>query len=567
MCMGGDEKSTTKVKPQPQSDFERMQLERGGMMFDPLMDLLGYGFNGNRLQYYGQGGQNPLSGGKPTSKSIQNISPQLQGQGTGFGLSGQQPFQDSQSNLAAMALGGGGGGLGLSGADAYYQSRPDVQADPYYGSSPQAAYEHYQQYGQGEGSQWTGAMPGQPQQGGAPQQQQGGGDPQTTMLLEQYKAAEAKYNDGDGSQRDRDAYIAARDQVRNYTGIDPSQPGGMDQIAAAAQPKGGQAGGDMNQPINNSGERQFQPSYAESLDSVLEQNAGNTLLQGSSGNFAGAAPDQQTGDLYTQSGNVLQQILSGNATTGDAGLDALLKESIAYLSEGQKGGGQISPELSGLVDQSYAYEQQKALQDIQKFAIESAGSKGLNITDTPIGQPLLQAGSDVVANMASKRAGSKLNERNISLNRALQQTGMGLDQRNQFGNLAFGTRQQTTGAIESNLARSQALREFSEGLRQRKIDNLMRAAQMQQQFGLGLYGPRFGASSSTQTGGGGGGGGIGQFGSFLGGAGGLAGGLSMLGGTGAAAGGAAAAGGGLAAGGAAGAGGLMTAGASALAMF
>jgi hypothetical protein len=53
MCMGGDEKSTTKVKPQPQSEFERMQLERGGMMFDPLMDLLGYGFNGKRLQYYG----------------------------------------------------------------------------------------------------------------------------------------------------------------------------------------------------------------------------------------------------------------------------------------------------------------------------------------------------------------------------------------------------------------------------------------------------------------------------------------------------------------------------------
>jgi hypothetical protein len=589
--MGGGEEQTSKQKPLKETEFERMQMDRASMMFDPILDQLGYGFNGNRLQYYGQqdpfaargtspasGIYDPINGGKPAGQSITDVSPITQG--SGLGLGGQQPFMDDQSRLAAMAT-GGGGGLGLSGADAYWQSRPDVQADPYYGSSPQAAYEHFQQFGQGEGSQWTG---GAPQQQMQQQQMGGGGDPTMSLLAMQYKAAETKYNEGEGSARDRNAYIAARDQMREF-GVDPTQPGALDKFlqgtsfanpqerGTGAPPlgtagKGGQAGGDMGMAINNSpGGRQFQPSYAESLNSALEQNAGNTLLQGSGGNFAGAAPDQQTGDLYTQSGNVLQQILAGNASTGDASMDALLRESIAQLRQGQQGGGSVSPELKGLIDQTYNFEQQRALQDLQRFGVESAGSRGLNISDTPISQPLMRAGGDVISSMASNRAGRTLDERNVGLNRALQQTGMGLQQQNQFGNMAFGTRQQTTGAIESNLARSQALREFSEGLRQRQIDNLMRAQQLQSQFGLGLYAPRFGASSSSQTGGGGSGAGMGQFGSFLGGAGGLAGGLSMLGGTGAAAGGAAAGGAGLMAGGAAGAGGLATAGVGALAMF
>jgi hypothetical protein len=239
--MGGDEKTETKVKPQAQTDFERMQLDRASMLHDPILDMLGFGFNGDRLQYYGQGGQNPLNGGgaagpvKTSGGGITDISPMLQGQGTGLGLGGQQPFMDDQSRLAGMATGGGGGGLGLSGADAYWQSRPDVQADPYYGSSPEAAYQHFQQFGQGEGSQWMGGAP--QQRMGAPDGGMGlsttmgggGGDPTMSLLAMQYKAAEAKYNDGDGSARDRNAFIAARDQMREF-GVDPTQPGALDKF-------------------------------------------------------------------------------------------------------------------------------------------------------------------------------------------------------------------------------------------------------------------------------------------------------------------------------------------------
>jgi hypothetical protein len=534
--MGGGEEQTSKQKPLKETEFERMQMDRASMMFDPILDQLGYGFNGDRLQYYGQndsfagrgtspasGIYDPMAGGampgvKQAGQSIQD-SPILQGQGTG-GLGLQQPFMDDQSRLASMA--GGGGGLGLSGADAYWQSRPDVQADPYYGSSPQAAYEHYQNLGQNEGAQWMGGAPGQQQMSGGG----GGVDPTMALLAMQYKAAETKYSEGEGSAKDRNAFIAARDQMREF-GVDPTQPGALDKFlqgtsyANASQPtggvplgtagKGGQPGGQAPGPMTTGpgsiaggggGERQFQPSYSELLNDVLLKNAGSTLMQGTSGNDAGAAPDQQTGNLYTQSGGVLERILNGQAATGNEGMDRLLQESIAHLRQGQQGGGAVSPELKGLIDQTYGFEQQRALQDLQRFGVESAGSRGLNITDTPIGQPLMRAGGDVISSMASQRAGRTLDERNIGLDRALQQTGMGFDQRQQFNNMAFNTRQQATGAIESNLARSQALRDFSEGLRQRQIDNMMRAQQMQMQFGLGLYGPRFGSGSTTVTGGG-----------------------------------------------------------------
>jgi hypothetical protein len=538
--MGGGEEQTSKQKPLKETEFERMQMDRASMMFDPILDQLGYGFNGNRLQYYGQqdpfaargtspasGIYDPINGGKPAGQSITDVSPITQG--SGLGLGGQQPFMDDQSRLAAMATGSPSGGLGLSqpapsGADAYWQSRPDVRADPYYGSSPQAAYEHFQQFGQGEGSQWTG---GAPQQQMQQQQMGGGGDPTMSLLAMQYKAAETKYNEGEGSARDRNAYIAARDQMREF-GVDPTQPGALDKYlqgtsyANASQPtggvplgtagKGGQPGGQAPGPMTTGpssipgggggGERQFQPSYSELLNDVLLKNAGSTLMQGTSGNYAGAAPDQQTGDLYTQSGGALQRMLSGQGTTGNASMDALLYESLNQLRAGQYGGGSVSPELKGLIDQTYAFEQKRALEDLQRFGVESAGSRGLNLSDTPISQPLMRAGGDVVSSMASQRAGRTLDERNTSLNRALQQTGMGFDQQNQFNNMAFNTRQQATGAIDQNLARSQALRQFSEELRQRQIQNMMAAAQMQMQFGLGLYGPRFGSGSTTVTGGG-----------------------------------------------------------------
>lgn len=58
----------------------------------------------------------------------------------------------------------------LQGAEAYWAAYPDVKADPYYGATPQGAWEHYQKFGQGEGRTWVGGDPGisQPMTSGVP---------------------------------------------------------------------------------------------------------------------------------------------------------------------------------------------------------------------------------------------------------------------------------------------------------------------------------------------------------------------------------------------------------------
>jgi uncharacterized protein GlcG (DUF336 family) len=67
-----------------------------------------------------------------------------------------------------------GGDPGISalvqGAEAYWAAYPDVKADPYYGATPQGAWEHYQKFGQGEGRTWVGGDPGisQPMTSGVP---------------------------------------------------------------------------------------------------------------------------------------------------------------------------------------------------------------------------------------------------------------------------------------------------------------------------------------------------------------------------------------------------------------
>jgi uncharacterized protein GlcG (DUF336 family) len=58
----------------------------------------------------------------------------------------------------------------LQGAEAYWAAYPDVKADPYYGATPQGAWEHYQKFGQGEGRTWVGGDQGisQPMTSGVP---------------------------------------------------------------------------------------------------------------------------------------------------------------------------------------------------------------------------------------------------------------------------------------------------------------------------------------------------------------------------------------------------------------
>ena len=70
------------------------------------------------------------------------------------------PTGSPAASTGGNSIGAPSGIVILEGAEAYWAANPDVKADPYYGATPQRAWEHYQQFGQGEGRTWIGPPPG-----------------------------------------------------------------------------------------------------------------------------------------------------------------------------------------------------------------------------------------------------------------------------------------------------------------------------------------------------------------------------------------------------------------------
>ena len=129
----------------------------------------------------------------------------------------------------------------------------------------------------------------------------------------------------------------------------------------------------------------------------------------------------------------------------------------------------VPPALKGYIDEIYADQDRIAKEQLMKMGVEMAGSRGLNMSDTPIAQPLLQQYANVQSQLGAARAGSYLGERS------------------------------------SAIARAQAFREFQANLNQLRNFTVPNAMLSQvANLGLGLYQPRFrgGVGATTPAGGG-----------------------------------------------------------------
>ena len=115
------------------------------------------------------------------------------------------------------------------------------------------------------------------------------------------------------------------------------------------------------------------------------------------------------------------------------------------------GGLNLSPEVLATVQQIYDQQQNQAQQQIQRTAIGAAGSRGLNITDTPIGDPYLRATGESATAIRAAQAQSLLGLREAELARAGGQVSYldALKQQRSFANpLAFA---QFAGGLGANL--------------------------------------------------------------------------------------------------------------------
>jgi hypothetical protein len=82
------------------------------------------------------------------------------------------------------------------------------------------------------------------------------------------------------------------------------------------------------------------------------------------------------------------------------------------------GGLNLSPEVLAMVQQIYDQQQNTAQQQIQRTATAAAGTRGLNITDTPIGDPYLRATGESASAIRAAQAQAMLQLRESELARA-----------------------------------------------------------------------------------------------------------------------------------------------------
>lgn len=164
--------------------------------------------------------------------------------------------------------------------------------------------------------------------------------------------------------------------------------------------------------------------------------------------------------------------------------DQVYDQSLRALESGASGG--INPEVRALLDQIYAEREREGTEALRRFGVEMAGSRGLNLSDTPVAAPLLRE----MANLQSQLGASKA--------------------------------QDILGQNAATLQRAQALREFQQNLQQQKLSNLFASSGAAGQMATQLYGIRRGNPKRVKQTVSGGGGGL------FSGLGALAGGLGML---------------------------------------
>ena len=112
--------------------------------------------------------------------------------------------------------------------------------------------------------------------------------------------------------------------------------------------------------------------------------------------------------------------------------------------------GEYSPETRALVKSAYDPARERGTEDIRQFALELAGEKGLNLSDTPVGGEALRAQERLLSRLSGAEANALINVQ--------------------------GRQQEFALASE----------EFQENLRQRSLQNRLALAGGSAQAGLGL---------------------------------------------------------------------------------
>lgn len=144
----------------------------------------------------------------------------------------------------------------------------------------------------------------------------------------------------------------------------------------------------------------------------------------------------------------------------------------------------VSPEIADAVSRVYGAQRDLGNQDLHRTAVEAAGQRGLNFTDTPIADPYFR--------------GKALMESQLRGNEA---------------STLLGLQQNYTGQRQNFLS---GLYNFQQQLSQNAFNNRLQMAQQAGQTGLGLGNQRAASGTTTQSNSGLNSGGLGLLGSGLG---------------------------------------------------
>jgi hypothetical protein len=195
---------------------------------------------------------------------------------------------------------------------------------------------------------------------------------------------------------------------------------------------------------------------------------------------------------------------------GGVNLDLLGQQRLVDILSG--GLEPLSAQERALLEQTYGFAESEASRNVQRFADELAGARGLRTTDTPIGSVALEERARLSRGIQSDRAQQELamaqarrqlmaelglgqqafaeGQRQFTTGASLQQQQLGQNERNVQGQLALGQQAFGQGQMEfqaglatQQQAFQQALQQFQQQLRLQALQNRAAVAS-----GLGAQG-------------------------------------------------------------------------------
>ena len=198
-----------------------------------------------------------------------------------------------------------------------------------------------------------------------------------------------------------------------------------------------------------------------------------------------ARQDELSGQIHGTGGTRLKK----RALTPEEQQQADLEKKMMdrFSEELNRRPGEVSPEQEKALNELYGSEQSKMDEELQRFAVEQAGSRGLSMGDTPYARELLRAKSAGQTELGAARASSKLN------------------------------------FAEKERLFNQGLAQWKGDLQQQRLANLMGLGGQSSNTAIGFMNARANLKPTPYGGGGGGS----QMGSIIGGVGSAVGGIAM----------------------------------------